>query len=76
MLAETKLAIIQLFSLEETTLRASEMPETFFHNFVTSEPETFFPKIVVIDGADWESCGGNVVLAVPNFGNYLLPQFK
>jgi hypothetical protein len=43
---------------------------------MTLKPKTFFPKIVVIDGADWETCGGNVVLAVQNFGNYLLPQFK
>jgi len=41
-----------------------------------SEPKKFFPKIVVIDGADWESGSGSVVLAVLNFGNYLLPQFK
>ena len=41
-----------------------------------SEPKKFFPKIVVIDGADWESCGGSVILAVLKFGNYLLSQFK
>lgn len=39
---------------------------------MTSEPKTFFPKIVVIGGAEWESCGGSVVLAVLNVGNYVL----